>query len=290
MMNFLDLSSVLVLVDPQGGDARAAFQYSENAKCRRFGRARDALTGDEETTSDIELSSYILGDANIKRVHLALRFTPGPKDLSKGFVFGSDPDTCDILIAKDKTSGVSGNHFSINVDWRTLNPLITCLTPNDGAGIRILSGNIWSLKLQAESNIIEQGTAVIIRIFESMDFVVYCPRRDIRELEYSHNIVKYVERCQDADPEMARLRLHDLDPTPLFVSRSQGLTGMEYFPINTIVGNKIVLCAAKSCQRFPVDSQTFIIKRFLYVRETWANHARITFSQLRNLKHVSLSM
>ena len=290
-MALFDFNSLLVLVEPEGDDARAAFQYSENAAYRRFGRAGDALIDyDDDTASEFDLGLRLISSDSPTRVHLALGFNPGPRNLSKGFVFGSDPETCDVLLTKDKTSGVSGNHFSINVDWSTLQPLITCLTPNDGAGIRILSDNVWSLKLQAESEMIEQGTAITIRIFDSMDFVVHCPHRNSWEVkEYSHNVVKYVRRCQDADLEMARLRL-SFDPTPVFVSLSQGLTGMGYSPLETIVGKEVVFCVAKSREKFPVDPQIFMIKRFLHVRKTWDNHARIFLSQLRGLQHVSLSM
>ena len=290
-MALLDLNSLLVLVEPEGDDAKIAFDFPENAECRRIGGASDALTGDDDdTASDYDLGLYLISPDTPTKVHLALSFNPGPKNLSKGFVFGSDPETCDVLLAKGKTSGISGNHFSINIDSHTLNPLITCLTSNDGAGIHILSDNVWLLKLQAESEVVEYGTTVTIRIFESMDFVVHSPRRDRREPAYSHNVEEYFRRCEDAVPEMTHLKMYVPDPTPLFVGRSRGLTGLEYFPTDTIVGKKIVLCVAKNCPRFPEDSQTFIIKRFRYVRRTWADHAKTILSQLRSLRHVRLSI
>ena len=290
-MAFLDRSSVLALVDPKGSIARDAFRYPENAKCCRYGRARDALTDDvSDSTSEVDLSSYILGDEEHAEVYLALKFMPGPKNLSKGFVYGSDPNTCDVLLAKDKTSGISGNHFSINVDWCTQCPIITCLAPNDGAGISILSGNVWSSKLQLESQVVEYGTAVTIRIFKNMGFVIHAPPLDTREPTYRQNLMEHFERCRDAIPDMTHLRLGAAELTPLLVNDSRGLTGAEYLLTNTIVGKRIVLCVAKSRQGSPVDPQTFIIKRFLYIRETWANHARTIQSQVRSLQHVSLSI
>ena len=35
-MSLLDLSSLLVLVDPEGEDAQSAFLFLENSRCRRF--------------------------------------------------------------------------------------------------------------------------------------------------------------------------------------------------------------------------------------------------------------
>lgn len=104
---------------------------------------------DDDSSSEVDLSTQVFDPDALVDVHLALSLGPGPKDVSKGFVFGSDPETCDVLLAGDKHSGISGNHFSINVDWQTGNPLITSLTPNEGStGIRILSGSLWVLYLR----------------------------------------------------------------------------------------------------------------------------------------------
>ena len=134
------LSSFLVLVEPAGAVAPIAFQYPENAKYHRYGRAGAALTDNDDDDSSDSDQSTDTSDLNAyEKAYLALSLDPGPKDFSKGFVFGSDPQTCDVLLAKDKTSGVSGNHFSINVDWDSGNPIITCLTLDENTGIRIFS-------------------------------------------------------------------------------------------------------------------------------------------------------
>ena len=140
------LSSFLVLVEPDGAIARVAFQFPENAKHRRFGRVVAALTDHEDDHDETDQSEILDPDVSTK-AYLALSFNPGPKDLAKGFVFGSDPQTCDVLLARDKTSGISGNHFSINVDWSSGNPVIKCLTKDEGTGIHISSalGSIWKL-------------------------------------------------------------------------------------------------------------------------------------------------
>src|SRR5436190_19970934 len=43
---------------------------------------------------------------------LRLTFDKRPKDISKGFVFGSDSKRCDILLG-NRRGGVSGEHFCI---------------------------------------------------------------------------------------------------------------------------------------------------------------------------------
>ncbi|CAF9919808.1 MAG: hypothetical protein ALECFALPRED_001307 [Alectoria fallacina] len=289
-MPLFDLGSLLVLVEPDGDVARAVFQFPENAKRRRFGLGRDGLTNDNDhTLNEMGLKSRMIdGDTSVP-VHIALSFDPSPKDVSKGFVFGSDPETCDVLLAKDKTSGISGNLFSINIDWRSGNPLITCLTPNDGSTcIRIRAGKLWYLYLQHAWEVLDPGVTTTIKISEDMKLVVHNPGRKNREPAYSSNLQSYFKKCQVAVPSMTNLKLYDPEPTPLLVSRGRGLTGMEYFTTSTIVGERVVLCEAKSYQKWTGDSKTFIIKRFRNVNDRWPKQAKTELRKLCVLRHVRL--
>lgn len=289
-MSFLDLDSLLGLVDAEGDDAHAAFLSPQNAKCRRFGRARDALNDDDDdTATEVDLGAQTIDPGNSANVHLALSFDPGPKDVSKGFVFGSDPETCDVLLANNEHSGVRVNHFSISVDWETGNPLITCLASNEGGtGIRILTGSLWVLYLCNAWKVVDPELPITIQISDQMNFVVHNPGRKNREPAYSQKLQSYFEKCQETVPEMAHLRLYDPESTPLLVSRGRGLTGMEYFTTKTVVGNKVVLGEAKSYQSWAEVSQVFVVKRFRNVGESWPDHAKTTLRRLLNFRHVSL--
>lgn len=284
----LDLDSLLVLVDPKGDDADEVFRFSQNAKYRRFGRARDALTEDGDDLSwGNDLNAQMNDPKGTVNVHLAFSFDNRPKDISKGFVFGSDPETCDVLLARDKVGGISGNHFSISVDWGTGNPLITCLTPNEYTGIRIKSGSLTSLCFRHGWKVLNPGTKLTIEVSDDMQLVVHTPLREDREPAYSNHLRDYFKKYQDAVPEMSHLKLYDPEPTPLLVSRGRGLIGMEYFTISTVVRDKVVLCEAKSNQNQTRDSQTFIVKRFLNFNDKWPKHARYLLGKLRELRHVS---
>ena len=290
-MPLLDMSSLLVLIQAKNNAGRAVLHFPENAKCRHFGLARDALADDDDDDDDApgenDLDSYMIDSNGRFPVYLALSLNPGPKDVSKGFVFGSDPETCDILLAKDRTSGVSGNHFSVNVDWATGNPLITCLAPNHHSGIRILSGSIWESYSQTAWQVVEPGTITTIKISETIKLAICTPSRESREPAYSNGLQGYLKRCQDAVPEMTHLKLYDPEPTPLLVSRGRGVTGMEYFTISTIVGEHIVLCEAKSRQNWAGDAKIFITKRFRYVTNKWQHYAQTDLRSYRRLRHVS---
>ena len=289
-MPILDTSSLLVLVQPRGNVARAVFQFPENTKCRCSGLAIDVLADvDDGTLGEVELGSQMVNANANTPVHLALSFNPIPKDVSKGFVFGSDPETCDVLLSMNNYTGISCNHFSIGVDWGTGNPLITCLTSDDGsAGIRIKSGSLWKLYSRNAWKVLDPGSTTTIKIFDSMQLLVYSPGRESREPAYSDNLRSYFEKCQDAVPEMTHLKLYDPEPTPLLVSRGRGLTGMEYFTTSTVVGENIVLCKAKSHHDLLGDSETFIVKRFRNVSDEWPKLAKTGLYKLRNLRHVRI--
>ena len=287
-MPIADLSSLLVLVEPEGPEAQAAFHFSHNKECRHFGKARDALKDDEDaTSSEAGLTSHIGDPDRLSAVYLALGFDQSPKDISRGFIFGSDPETCDVLLAENRHSGISGNHFSISVDWRTGNPLITCLTPKNGSsGIRIKLGLTFSLFLQNEWKVLDPGESAIIMISETMKIVVYSPGLNARGSMYKSNLEDYFHEYQDAVPEMAHLKLFDSDSTPLLVHRGRGLTGLEYVTTTTSVSEKVVSCEAKTRQDWTEPCEIYIVKCFRHVTDEWPRRAKKELSTLCKLQHV----
>lgn len=279
-------SSLFMLVEPHGAISQAVCEYPENAKHHRHGRARADSAVGHRNQDDLDLSTQVVDTDAMANAHLSLSLNPGPKDISKGFVFGSDPLTCDVILAKDKTSGISGNHFSINVDWRSGNPLITCLTPGDGTGIQILSASVWKLYLRAESKEIEHNATIIVRVSRRIKLAIHNPSRNRDEFGYNRNLQDYLKRCQDAIPSMSRIRLYDPEQTPLMISRTRGLTGREYeTTTSSFVGDEIILCEARGL--WARDSKIYIVKRFRNTSYSWKKHAKTKLSMLRGLRQVS---
>ena len=278
-------SSLFVLVEPDSAVAQAVCEYPENVMHRGY----EGTRADHRNQENLDLSAQVVDPDAFANARLSLSLNPGPKDLSKGFVFGSDPQTCDVLLAKDKTSGISGTHFSINVDWRSGNPLITCLTPDDGAGIHILSPseNLWKLYLRAASKEIEPYTSITVRVSRRIRLVIHNPSRDRNEFGYNRNLQDYLKRCRKSIPNMSHMRLYDPEQTPLMISRTRGLTGREYVTTTSTVGDKMVLCEARGHENWGGDSKIFIVKRFRSVSDRWKKHAKERLSMLRAVRQVS---
>ena len=290
ILPLLGLSSILVLVEPESYVARFIFQLPENAKYRRFGLAKNALThhGDR-FLAEVGLSSQKINADAHGPVHFALGFDSKPKDISKGFIFGSDPETCDVLLARGKRPGISGNHFSISVDWQTGNPIITCLTPFTGPGgfcVHLRDTERYYTRKNAWT-VLKPETSIVVRISEAMKLMVHTPGRADWEPAYSEKLQRYFKTGQDTIPKMINLKLYDPEPTPLLISRGRGMGGTEYFTTSTSVGETVVTCEAKSHDDGTEASKTFIIKRFRSPKDPWVDHANFWLSELRRMRHVN---
>ena len=283
-----DLDWLLVIVEPDGPGAQSAFRFSHNEERCHFGKVEDALAISKDAASPkANLTSHIVHADDEAAFYLALGLNESPRDISKGFIFGSDPETCDILLAENIYSGISGNHFSIGVDWHTGNPLITCLTPNNvGTGVRIKSGFPFSRLFQGEWKVLDPGETAIIMISDSMKVLVHSPGLNARGSVYRSNLEDYFHEYQAAVPEMAHLKLFDSDPTPLLVHRGQGLTKVDYVTTTTSVSEKVVSCEANKRQNWTEPYQLYIIKRFRHVTDRWPHRAETELRRLCKLQHV----
>lgn len=52
-----------------------------------------------------------------RATELHLRFSPSPKEPTRGFVFGSDEVKCDIVLKDDGSRGISRVHFFVDFNW-----------------------------------------------------------------------------------------------------------------------------------------------------------------------------
>lgn len=151
-----------------------------------------------------------------------------PKDITKGFVFGSEQRTCDVLLADNKETGISGNHFSIHIDWVSRDPRITCLSGNSlrakvttSRTSTILTKNTWQR--------LESGTTVDIVVTADLGVSLSVPNREDLQAAYDGILEDYFTVFKNAVPELANISLRETDATPFILDRCPGLTGKEYY-------------------------------------------------------------
>lgn len=122
------LESLLITVDLFGGLASAAFALPENNDRHLFKSAGESSSSNPNVSSRAFMNRESTDDHKIqslKSASIGLYFNQQPKDITRGFVFGSDPRSCDVLLANTKGTGISANHFSISIDWASRIPIIT---------------------------------------------------------------------------------------------------------------------------------------------------------------------
>ena len=214
-----DLEQLLVQVDLFGGLADAVIALPENQSRHLFNSV-----GRVSLITNVISGIPLRGKFTDKYVTQSLtpRYNQHPKDITRGFIFGSDPKTCDVLLATTKDTGISANHFSITVDWAHRIPVITCLSGNGfqtkvvgGTAIKTLPKNKWQRLVH--------DTITNVYVQEGLGLRLLNPARwDVQEA-YDLNLQNYFLEYKNAVPELANISLQDAEITPLVVYRCPGL-------------------------------------------------------------------
>ena len=228
-MASIDLTSLLVIVTPKQDRVEAAFVYPENAN----------RSWTENVSADHTDGKGLIGrksgqasSSATPTVYLHLHLTLEPRNLLKGFVFGTDKNTCDVLLGRSRSSGISGNHFSVQIDWDSGNPVISCLT---GRGIRIKEE---STKQQMrtlsrdDAQIIPPGSTFLVEIIDAFELTVTCPNRGELQSTYNEKLEGYYGRYRNAVPDMGNVTLGQPDLTPFITRYYAGMNGGMYYTIH----------------------------------------------------------
>ena len=152
-----------------------------------------------------------------------------PKDITKGFVFGSDSRSCDVLLANTNTSGISANHFSIRIDWVSQNSMIVCLSSH-GLGVKVYGSSSSTTLIQSKWQILETSTTTQLHVTGYLDVIISVPDRGNLQGYYERNLSEYFQAYKNAVPDLANISLDDKEVTPLILIRNAGLEGREYYP------------------------------------------------------------
>lgn len=174
----------------------------------------------------------------LKTGRIALYLNQPPKDITKGFVFGSDPRSCDVLLATTKETGISANHFSVNVDWVSRDPMITCLSGN-AFQFKIIDMKQTTTLSKSKWEGLRSGSTMKILVTGNLRVALVNPTRRDLQAAYDHNLQNYFLEYRNAVPELANISLDDDEITPLILVRGAGLKGKEYFSTGKIVTDQV---------------------------------------------------
>ena len=225
-----DLEQLLVQVDLFGSLADAVTALPENQSRHLF-----SSVGGVSLITNVIPGIPLRGKFTDKYVtqsltprYIGLYFNQHPRDITRGFIFGSDPKTCDVLLATTKDTGISANHFSITVDWAHRIPVITCLSGN-GLQTKVVGGTTFKILPKNKWQSLVPDTITHVYVQEGLGLRLLNPaRRDLQEA-YDLNLQTYFLEYKNAVPELANISLQDAEITPLVVYRCPGLAGRQYY-------------------------------------------------------------
>ena len=176
---------------------------------------------------------------------IQLTFDKKPKNLEKGFVFGSDPKTCDVLLGA-WAAGFTRQHFRITFNARgdvILTDISRELTrvSYDGEDLPTRNDFTWILFYDYENITVtlNEGEMKII-----LEFKVEWPEnRKSCKLEYQAHRDAYLEECWKATPSLSRLGIESKESvvSPIYLKKEElgrGSFGTVHKVVNVSTGNE----------------------------------------------------
>ncbi|EGC48632.1 serine/threonine protein kinase [Histoplasma capsulatum var. duboisii H88] len=176
------------------------------------------------------------GDNDEPQGSLQLTFNNPPKDITRGFVFGTEKKICDVLLARRKRRGISGVHFCITFESENHLVLRDISTKNTA-----VSYNHWGAKYKRRGfkwilNLGEENQDISIHLLDGFRLDITLPN--------------HASCLKDQDPTRLRTPLDDPIYFPLRIIGS-GSYGTVWKVLDVSTG----ISYASKKLHFPVDLQ-----------------------------------
>lgn len=159
---------------------------------------------------------------------LQLNFDNKPKNLEKGFVFGSDPQVCDVFLG-ERGAGFSRKHFRITFNERRQvifenTSRTEARVSYDGEILPDRTHFPWILFNHYENIKVEMGK-------EDLIFKVKWPKiPEDRQAEYDAHRDAYLEECRNALPALSQLGVESQQTTALLTAQRSPRQQPIYLP------------------------------------------------------------
>lgn len=137
---------------------------------------------------------------------IALRLSSSVKDVSMGFIFGRNPQRCDVLLSPEVTSKhISNTHFRIFLNEEGI-LMLQDLSTN---GTVVDDTRLWKRNGQT-TRMLVNGSVIIVasdnRQNKEVRFVVRIPSRDGFNVQYTQNLLAYMQRVARHNAKVQNLQ------------------------------------------------------------------------------------
>ena len=198
---------LIVTLEAQGTTAERAWNRSQN---------RDRCLPASESVADIS-SRESTPAVDQPGSQITLTFDNKPKNLQKGFVFGSDPRICDIFLG-ERGAGFSGQQFCITFNER--GEVIFNNTSRKEAEVNY-NGEKPSRRTQFTWILFDKYQNIKITLGEKDDliFKIKWPKHGTYRAEYEAHRNAYFEERRNAFPPLSQLDMETQPTTAMLTAK-----------------------------------------------------------------------
>ncbi|KAK2738633.1 hypothetical protein FQN57_006951 [Myotisia sp. PD_48] len=157
------------------------------------------LSSQESSYHDYEVDDF----CNTHRIRLT--FSNGPKNPMKGFVFGTDPNTCDVLLGYRGAKGISAQHFCITFDesehlvLKDLSTWGSTVSYSDQAKDQVRRKFVWILDLKNQKK--DWSIEVFVPTMKTgLSFKIILARHNNCQAEYQERKSEFIQHARSALP------------------------------------------------------------------------------------------
>lgn len=278
-------SDTFLVVKAIGADAATALRSTRNIRLNRVSSSflveSDASY---HSTADRESTPHVLREPETQ---LHLKFTPPPRDSSRGFIFGSDESCCDVHLQentdKENRWGISRRQCFVSFNWNN-GTLILNNTSRRHTGIKSPSINEGREKSLggAQKQILYPSEETKVYI-GSLIFEFCVPDRNSTiYVDHLRHFERYRQIHAENVPGLDLLTIETVPELTRSIERRQGDKAVYLLHDEIGRGAFGAVSRAKDCE----TGDSLAAKEFIPAREDWDTKALSEISAIKNIKHV----
>ena len=278
MRSGIDFDQAILIIEPVGAQAEKALTFPHNNKYLVQDLVPSSNVGPDTPTSNDTPTP------DVTQRLLELRLDDPPQQPLIGWTFGSDKDTCDVLLDKTHRNGVSRLAFTINVSWQTQDVYMSADTRP--IPFKVSSQHKHSLLEIGCQIMLEQGKIYAVRLGTAQFQLSTLSRDNSSVKTFGHNFRRFLESVDSnshKDLTLGNQIGRKLAPATTILKGYRA----EYRILDVVFGSGSCACVKKA--RNIVTGEICVVK-FLEQNEEWVkSQFKEEIQFLKLLKHVSLT-
>ena len=283
-----DYSNTILIIKPVGPDAAASLRSEHNTKGLISFHFKDGVssTSKSDDPRSRECTPYVPRPSELE---LHLQFDPGPKDATRGFVFGTDEEHCDVKLLenpdpdKKKRYGISRQHFRIDFNWDSGFLRLNNMSSQNGTGMSAPSVNDRFQSLKHNDMHMLHPAEQTKLLVGKLVFEISFPVRGKHQRQYDRNWETFSAKYRNAVPKVNGLRLKTTSKMTPFVQRRKGRRSAYLLHGVIGTGQFGTVCKAND----PTTGQLYAAKQFATRKPGTDAKANLEIAMSQNITHVN---